>query len=147
MPNIAIVLKEEIRRLARKEIKESLGKHKQEVSVLRRSVASIKRRLAQIEAENRRMKRGAGARPSEAEAGTAERPVRARFTGEAIRRLRFKLRLTQAQFAELIGVSGQAVYQWERKQGRLQLRSATKAALIEARGLGAREARRRLQDM
>lgn len=145
MPNIAIVLKEEIRRLARKEIRESAGRLKQEVSVLRRSVVSLKRRVAQLEAENKRKARQAGARPKDAAAEPAERPVRARFTGEAIRRLRFKLRLTQAQFAELIGVSAQAVYQWERKQGRLQLRSATKAALVEARGLGAREARRRLQ--
>lgn len=147
MPNFAVLLKDEIRRLARKEIKESFGKIKQEASVLRRSVASLKRRLAQLETENRRLKREAGLRSKEDVDAVAGSPVRARFTGKAILRLRLKLRLTQAQFAKLVGVSTQSVYQWERRQDRLQLRSATKTALVEARTLGTREARRRIEEM
>ena len=43
MPNIAAVLKDEIRRLAKKEIKAQVGSTKQAVAQYRRDIAELKR--------------------------------------------------------------------------------------------------------
>ena len=147
MANFANLFKEEIRRLARKEVKEATSKLKSETSGLRRTIISLKRRLGQLEAANKKLARAAKSRGHEEDSADATPPVRARFSGEGILKLRRKLGLTQAEFAALVGVSGQSVYQWERKGGRLLLRTATKNALLEIRGLGAREARKRLEEM
>jgi len=70
-----------------------------------------------------------------------------RVTAKGMRSLRRKLGLTQVGFARLVGVSGQNVYQWEHKRGAIRVRDATKKAIFAVRDLGARESRRRLQDM
>ena len=61
--------------------------------------------------------------------------------------MRRKLRLSQAQFARLLKVSPVSVYLWEKKQGALKLRDATRAAVLGLRGMGAREAKQRLKLM
>ena len=83
----------------------------------------------------------------EGEAGEENGAGRIRVSGKSIRKMRHKLGLTQGEFAQLLGVSGQSVYQWERKDGPLKLRSATRKAVAEARTWGVREARRRLEEM
>jgi len=46
-----------------------------------------------------------------------------------------------------MGVSGQAVLNWERKGSRVRMRSANLAALAGIQKMGKREARRRLERM
>jgi DNA-binding transcriptional regulator YiaG len=70
----------------------------------------------------------------------AETTEKLRFSAKGIRSLRRKLKLSQADFAKLVGVSDLAVYQWEKKEGKLALRQTTKTKLAEIRGLGRREA-------
>ena len=60
-------------------------------------------------------------------------------------RLRRRLGLTQVEFGRLMGVSGQAVLNWERKGSRVRMRSANLAALAGIHKIGKREARRRLE--
>jgi DNA-binding transcriptional regulator YiaG len=62
-----------------------------------------------------------------------------------IRSIRAKLNLSQAEFAALIGVNGQSVYQWEHKEGRLTFRGNTKAAIVALRKLNRKEAQQRLE--
>ena len=69
------------------------------------------------------------------------------ISGKGIRSLRKRLGLAQNEFARLAGVSDQAVYLWEQKTGMLKLRSDTKAAVFAVRGIGAKEARARLEAM
>lgn len=145
MANFAAAFKDEIRRLARKEIKDDVGKLHKFIAEMRRAVAMLKRRVRSLETENRRLAREVAGGPKTEVATPEQKADRARISGRAVLRLREKLRLTQAEFARLVGVSAQSVYQWERKGGRLRLRSATKAALLDVRTIGAREARRRLQ--
>ena len=64
-----------------------------------------------------------------------------------MRSLRRKIGLSQDAFAKLVGVSSNAVYQWESKPGMLRLRDNTRAALLAVRKLGAREAKARLAAM
>jgi DNA-binding transcriptional regulator YiaG len=142
MPNIAHVLKEEIRRLARKEIRSEVRPLRKEKAQMRRYVAALKRRAAALEREIKRLYRVA---PTPA--APPETAKRSWITSRGIRSLRRRMRLSQKQFAKLTGVSGQAVYQWERRGRKLDLRKRTQAAIAAVRHLGAREARRRLEDM
>jgi DNA-binding transcriptional regulator YiaG len=57
------------------------------------------------------------------------------------------LRLSQADFAKLLGTTPGAVHLWERKDGALNLRDKTKAAILSVRGLGAREAKEKLKEI
>ena len=70
-----------------------------------------------------------------------------RVTAKGMRSLRHKLGLTQEEFAKLMGVTAQTIWMWEQKEGALRVRDTTKKAIFAIRDLGAREAKRRLQDM
>jgi len=146
MPNIAVVLKEEIRRLARKEIKAAMAGLRRDNVRLKRTAAEHKRRLAELEKERGRLR--AGAAPLGAQAATVapDELDKARVTGGMIRRLRERLAISQADLAKLLGVSAQSVYQWEKKAGRLTLRGNTKAAIVQVRNLGKREVKRKLEE-
>ena len=63
MPNIAAVLKEEIRRLARREIKAQVGSTKKAAAQYRRDIAKLKRMLSQQEREIKLLKKQAGPTP------------------------------------------------------------------------------------
>ena len=148
MPNIAKVLKEEIARIARKEVKVAVIKVHKPTVRLKKTVAALKRRLASLERGNKLLEAGMAKLQTAQPAAVAAEPApRARITSKGTKSLRRKLRLSQAEFARLIGVSDQTIYNWESKQGALKVREKTRAALLAVRGLGAREAQTRLAAM
>jgi DNA-binding transcriptional regulator YiaG len=141
MPNIAVVLKDEIRRLARKEVKTHLSKtrratvrYRSDIAQLKRLVKLQERKLAVIEARQ-------GKQPA-AQAAPEEVASGARFSARSVRAQRKRLKLSAEQYAKLIGVSPQSVYLWER--GEVRPKRTQFAALISARSLGRREALARL---
>lgn len=146
MPNIAVVLKAEIARVARKEIRaeiEQLRKsstaHRSEIAVLKKRVHELER---QLKAQARSSPR-AGARRA-AEAGESQEQgsgLRFRAAGMAANRKR--LGLSAADFGLLVGATGQSVYSWE--QGKSKPRAKALAAIAEVRGVGKREVARRLE--
>lgn len=69
------------------------------------------------------------------------------MTGRGIKSLRRKLRVSQADFGRLIGVTAQAVVNMEKKNGPLAVRKGTRAAILAIRGMGAREADAKLAEM
>jgi DNA-binding transcriptional regulator YiaG len=146
MPNIGKVLKDEIQRLARKEGKALTVKLRKDTVAAKKVLAGIKKRITQLERTAKQLiaqeRKRAKLQPATAEAGESHR-----FSAKGIRSLRRKLNLSQADFAKLAGVSSLSVYQWERKEGRLNLRGATKTKLSELRGLGARKAQKRLEEL
>ena len=144
MPNIGALLKEEIRRLARKESRLLMAKVRQDSAKLKRTAAEHKRRLAVLERDNRRLVAEADVRLTEGGKASPEEVAQARIGASRIRALRKRLRLTQADFGRLLGVSTAAVFQWESKEGRLKLQERTKAAIVAARKLSAKEAKRKL---
>ena len=74
-----------------------------------------------------------------------ESDVKRRFSAKGVRSLRRRLKVSQAEFAKLLGVSAQAVYLWEGKSGPLALRQETRKALANLRGLGRREIKKMLE--
>lgn len=147
MPDIGKVLKDEIRRLARKELRVATDVLRRDKFALKRAVAQLKRRVAQLERESRRLAAAASKRQAEAPSVAPEAGEKARLTSRTIRSLRRKMRLSQAEFAKLVGVSTFAVHRWEHRPGKLCLRRRTRLALLAVRGLGAREARARLNEL
>jgi len=147
MPNIGALLKEEIRRLAKKEARSLMAKMRKDNARLKRTAAEHKRRLAVLERDNRRLVAEADVRLTEGVKARPEEVAQARIGASRIRALRKRLRLTLAEFSRLLGVSTAAVFQWESKKGRLKLQERTKAAIVTARKLSAKEARRKLKLM
>ncbi|MBZ5588475.1 MAG: hypothetical protein LAO05_07925 [Acidobacteriia bacterium] len=147
MPNIAKVLKDEVARITRGETRKALASVRRPAAGLRRTTADLKRRVAQLEKELRSLRKTieglAKAHPPSAAEGTDK----ARITAKGMRSLRRKLRLSGQEFAKLLGVSPQVVYWWEKSSGRLRVRRTTRAAILATRGIGSREARRRLAEI
>jgi hypothetical protein len=57
------------------------------------------------------------------------------------------LRLSQADFGKLLGTTPGAVHLWEKKEGPLNLRDKTKAAILSVRGMGAKEAKAKFREV
>lgn len=146
MPNVITTLKSEISRIARKEAKQAVAPLRKPTTDARHVLADLKRRVDALEKECKRL----AALPSQMPQPVPEaEPAKARgwVSGKGIRSLRQKLGLSQESFAKLVGVSPNCVYNWESKPGMLRLREKTRAAVLVARGLGAREAKVKLAEI
>ncbi len=140
MPDIGKALKDEIARIARKEVKSMLSGHLKTIRELKHEVAALKRQVP------------APARPVAVPvAATTAEPTSGKniwFTGSGVKGLRTRLGLSQSAFAKLCGVSSNAVGLWENaKPGKLNLRTATRNALIKMRGLSPVGAKKALSTM
>ena len=142
MPNLASVLKDETRRLARKEIKAELAATRKASAQQRRDIAELKRQLREQAKKIASLER---ARRSVREAGTRSTAPLARFSPAWLQAHREKLELSAADYATLVGVSGQTVYNWEKGTTRPQPEQLRAWSAI--RRLGKREAWKRLDEM
>jgi len=148
MPDVARVLREEVQRLAKKQVKAGLTPIRRDNVRLKKQVAELRRELMELTRTSRELlaRVKAVVATKEAEVAT-ERAVTLRPTSKSLVRLRRRLGLTQVEFGRLMGVSGQAVLNWERKGSRVRMRSANLAALAGIQKMGKREARRRLEEV
>ncbi len=140
MPNLGALLKEEIVRLSRREIrKQTAGLQKTSASY-RRDIAAAKRRLAVLERAFKQAEKTI-ARTAPASA-SAPANAHMRFVAKGFKSLRQRLGLSAAQIGKLLGVSEQSIYNWESKKA--TPRRSQLPAIAELRGLGKREAMSRL---
>ena len=146
MANVAGVLKAEISRISRKEVKAVVKGILKSNVTLKKTVVDLKRRLIQLEKENRRLKATQAKQPAANPKSESEAGKRVRVTSKGVRTLRKKLHLARPDFGKLFGTTAQTVYMWETKEGELKLRPKTRAALLALRGIGVREAKRRLAE-
>jgi DNA-binding transcriptional regulator YiaG len=149
MPNVAKVLKEEISRIGRKEAKSLTQPLQRRVVQLVRSAADAKRRLSLLESANKLLvARLAKLEASPAVAAPAEQASeRGWISGKGVKSLRKRLGLSRKEMGALVDVSEQSIYNWESSSRALKLRDASRKALFSMRGIGAREARRRLAEL
>jgi DNA-binding XRE family transcriptional regulator len=134
-------LKQEIARLARRAMRSEIEGIRKANAQHRRDIAGLKRQVAQLARQNAALaKRGpaAAARPDEGDAGKP----RLRFVAKGLRSQRTRLGLSADAFAKLAGVSAQTIYNWER--GQSYPRTEQLARLVGLRGIGKREAGKRL---
>jgi DNA-binding transcriptional regulator YiaG len=140
MPNIAAVLKDEIARIARKEIRAQTEDFKKSSAQYRSHIAALRRRVDELERQIKRTNKVAG-RPAP-EPAADEQDTPRRFSAARLAAQRNKLGLSAADFATLLGVSGQSVYKWEHGEARPRARQLE--AIAALRGIGKREAAERL---
>lgn len=138
MPDIKVVLNEEIRRLAKKEIKLAVMPLLKTISEQRHAISELKKRIAQLEKAA-----PAAVVPPKAEAGE-EAKTKLRLNAAGIIRVRTKLKLTQSEFAKLLNVSTHTVSMWE--LDKVSPRQNARVAICALRTIGKREIKRRLAE-
>src|SRR5438270_538124 len=106
-------LKEEIRRLARKEVRAQIASTRRAAAQHRREIAQIKRQLTACQRQLGRLEARLSREPSSG--GDHDEPAgpRNRFSARSVRAQRRRLRFSAADYGRLIGVSAQTIYQWE----------------------------------
>lgn len=135
MPNIASVLKSEITRIARKEIRTEVETLKKYVSTHRTEIAALKRRTQSLEQELRRLNKS-GSRPAPAPTEESSKPVR--FSPRDLATQRQRLGLTVEGCGRLLGTSGKSIYRWE--TGKAQPRETYWASIAALRTLSKSQA-------
>lgn len=141
MANIGTILKLEISRLCRREIRREVGSVKKASAAYRRDIAALKRHVATLQRQSTVLAKRTAAAADNVPATLPDRPVR--FVAKGLRSLRSRLGLSAPQLALLLGVSEQSIYNWESKKA--TPRKEQLAALIGMRSLGKREAQQRLE--
>jgi DNA-binding transcriptional regulator YiaG len=141
MANLASLLNEKIRRVARREIRGQTQKtrrltaqHRRDIAALKRQVAALARTVAFLEKQEQRR--------------VASPPVPqevkgVRFSARSVKAQRARLGLSAKDFGRLVGVSALSIYAWE--SGKSRPRKKQLAALAPVRHLGKREALKRLE--
>jgi DNA-binding transcriptional regulator YiaG len=145
MPNIAVVLKEEIARLARKEVRAQTQEFKKASAQYRTHIAALRKRVDTLERQLKRVGKTAGRAAAAAPEESGDESTSRRFSPTRLAAQRQKLGLSAADFATLLGVSGQSVYKWEHGESRPRARQLE--AIAALRGVGKREAANRLEKL
>jgi DNA-binding transcriptional regulator YiaG len=141
MPNIASLLKSEIVRLARKEVRAEVESLKKAFASYRSDLAALKKEVRSLHAELKRASKGLKPPPPE----VARDETQMRFRAAGMKAHRKKLGLSAKDYGLLIGASMLSVYKWE--DGKVQPRSNALAKIAEVRTIGKREADRRLAEL
>jgi DNA-binding transcriptional regulator YiaG len=143
MPNIASLLKEEIARVARKQVRGETETLKKASSHYRGEIAQLKRRIDALEQQLRRFAKGTARGGPAAAAEAVEEGRQVRYSAKSLRSQRKRLGLSAAAMAQLLGVSALSVYKWE--SGNTRPRPKQIEAIAALRGIGRREAQKRLE--
>jgi DNA-binding transcriptional regulator YiaG len=137
MSNVASALKEEISRISRKEIRHELASLKKASTAYRSDIASLKRRVQELERELRKASRG-GERGVPVAANEDSVSPGTRFSARSMASQRKRLGLSAAECGLLIGASAQSIYNWE--EGKARPRVQHLPAIYALRTLGRRQA-------
>lgn len=144
MPNIASILKSEIARVARKEVRAGTERLQKAASTYRSEIADLKRRCQALEQQLRQVSR----RPAKAAAAADsndESAQRLRFSAKGLASQRRRLGLSAHDCGLLVGASGQSIYKWE--DGSARPRAKNVEAIAKLRTMGKREASARLAEL
>ena len=144
MPNVASLLKQEMARVARKEVRRETAAIKKAFAGYRSEIASLKRRVAETERQLR-----AGARSASSTAATAANdesiPEGIRFSAKGLAGHRKRLGLSAGELGLLLGVSAQTIYNWER--GKARPHRKVLPTLVALRTVGKRETMAHLEEV
>jgi len=136
MPNIASVLKAEIARVSRKEVKAETKALKSASTRYRSEIAALKR---QVTALQKALKLASGKRKPPDRAPLEEMSeTRHRFSAKGLASQRKRLGLSAEALGKLIGVSGLSIYHWE--GGKARPRANHLPAIAALKTLGKKDA-------
>ena len=137
MSNVASALKEEISRLARREIARETSSLKKSSTTHRSEIAALKRRVQELQRQLRRVGKGGAAAPAAAANEDTVSPG-TRFSARSMASQRKRLGLSAAGCGLLIGASSQSIYNWE--EGKARPSAQHLPAIYALRNLGRRQA-------
>lgn len=161
MATLANALKEEISRIVRKEVRQqtaetarSTAKGERDIAELKRQIQALQQKPSATRTQDASRQPAGKKAPSKkaaakgqdgkaAGAQSAKQSARARFSAEGLKKSRERLGLSADNYGRLIGVSGLSIYNWE--QGKARPRESSIAALTTIKGIGKREAAKRLE--
>jgi len=141
MPDVAAVLNQEIRRLARKEVRQQVAPLKESVTALRKKLTEAQREIGALKHSVRVLEAEEARRLTSTQQPAAD--AKLRFSPKWVAADRKRLGLSADDYGRLVGVSGQTIYAWERGSSRPQAERL--AAWAAVRGIGKRAARQRLE--
>lgn len=141
MGKVEAIIKAEIVRLARKELRQNTRPLGREVRSLKSTVSQLRKTVSGLQRFAAQQAKEMGSEKVELEA-TPEEMKGSRFSPRLIRSLRKRLGVTQKELAALAKVTVGAIYQWEK--GIFEPRGDKKRILVALRRLGRREARKLL---
>lgn len=137
-------MKEEIARVARKEVRAETERLKKASTQYRTVIAALKRRVAALEQRVGQMSRAVGKKASPV-AVEDQVATKHRFSAKRLAVQRQRLGLSAAQVATLLGVSAQSIYKWE--DGKTRPRANQLPAIATLRGMSKRDAVARLAEL
>ena len=130
--------KEEVFRLARKEVKKQLDPLKKANSGLRTEIVQLKKQIRNLERKLSQGSRGVKPRIK----ASADTNSRLRYSTKGLISLRNRLGLSQTEFGKLIGVTQNTVHNWEAKKSTPRRTQLLRIAAL--RGKGKKEVRKLL---
>ena len=130
MPNIALIFKNEIMRLARKEVKRATGSIYASVKDVKQQNSALKKRVAELERQLMVLQGKTAAAFGTPAAAESETP-HTRLGASSIRKLRSRLNLNRHDMALLLDVNQNSIFLWE--QAKAKPRAATRAKIIALR--------------
>ncbi|MEM6391342.1 MAG: helix-turn-helix transcriptional regulator [Planctomycetota bacterium] len=145
MPDIKSVLNEEIRRLARKEIKAHFASVKDTSKSQKAEISELKKTVRTLEKQVERLSKQKPVSIAASASASDDDDKQTRFSPVWLKKHREKLGISAADYAKLVGSSALSIYKWEK--GESNPRRAQREALAAVRGLGIREVQQRLDEI
>lgn len=138
MANIASVLKSEISRVARKEVRAEIEALRKASVAHRSAIAQLRRQVSNFEKQLKLAHRRASAASRVEEVAAVDVPRR--FSASRLAAHRAKVGLSASAYGKLVGMSGATIYLWKQEKARPNAEQLQKLAAVRAPG------RRALQD-
>ena len=141
MADFKQIFADEIRRLARKEIKLAMEPVQKVIANQRQQIVELRRQLRALEKQAGCVAVSPVVKAEKTE--VEDKKISRRITGARIVAMRNKMGLSQAQFAALLGASLSSIVNWEK--GKRTPRASQKELIANLRLLGKREIMKRLE--
>jgi len=147
MSTLAQTIKDEIRRISRREISLALSKFRRDHIALKKRLAEQKSRISAIEKDNKELskKQAAFRQDQGVEANSEPEAEHVAVYARGIKSLRRRLGLSQLDLATLVGMNRISVSHWEKKSGKITIiKPEVRKMLTELRGMKKAEVAARL---
>jgi DNA-binding transcriptional regulator YiaG len=147
MSTLAQTIKDEIRRISRREIGLALSKFRRDHITLKKRLAEQKNRISAIEKDNKELskKHVAFGQDQRGEGHVELEAEHVAVYARGIRSLRRRLGLSQIDLATLVGMNRISISHWEKKSGKLTIiKPEVRKKLTELKGMKKAEVAARL---
>ena len=143
MPNLSAILKTELSRVTRREVRGETVSLKKAVNAYRAEIAGLKRRTQALEQQLRRLSKLTAkvSPPHENEVSPDPR----RFSAKGLASQRRRLGLSASDCGLLLGASAQSIYNWE--QGKARPQAKHLPAIVALRTLAKKVATAHLESL